>query len=104
MVCAVNTVAGNSAQVGLASMKADMHGLIPRRPYSRNYEGQVETVPTSGNSSNPVCFRRGGTPFFSGIVTVSVTILRFLQTGTGKMAIPRSDRGMGRNKFIRDGY
>ena len=91
MVCAVNTVAGNSLQVGLASRKADMHGL-------------GETVPTSGNSSDPVCFRKRGMPFFPGIVTVSVTILRFLQTGTGKMAIPRSDRGMGRNKFIRDGY
>ena len=54
MVCAVNTVAGNSAQVGLASTKPDMHGLIPRCPYSRDYEGQVETVPTSGNSSSTV--------------------------------------------------
>ena len=55
-------------------MKADMHGLIPRCPHSRDYEGQVETVPTSGNSSDPVCFRKRGMPFFPGIVTVSVTI------------------------------
>ena len=75
MVCAVNTVAGDSQQVGLAStcppkftgrsrMEADMHGLIPRRPHSRNYEGQVETVPTSGNSFAPAYFQKRGMPFF----------------------------------------
>ena len=42
MVCAVKS---NSAQVGLASMKADMHGLI-------------ETAPTSGNSSARVYFQK----------------------------------------------
>ena len=69
MVCAVNTVAGNSLQVGLASRKADMHGL-------------GETVPTSGNSS--AHFQKRGTPFFPGIVTVFVTNRRYYTPELGR--------------------
>jgi len=60
MVCAIKSDAGSSAQVGLASMKADMHGLI-------------ETAPTSENSSVPAQIQKRGVPFFPGIVTDTVT-------------------------------
>ena len=65
MDCPGKSNACNSQQVGLASMKADMHGLI-------------ETVPTSGNSPAPVNFQKRGVPCFPGIVTVSVTIFIIL--------------------------